>query len=149
MARASQAYFKAVYTLIEDLRKTLDDTRDNHAVWMERYGRKVDALPILNVDEELLAWGASVGETFREMALAERSSNIRSGVRKSQVYGAYQYSYDGYGYGNVTSTGNVRNTIKREEGARAKNVRFSSWKEMEDATALIRQDMTKRYQVEF
>jgi hypothetical protein len=149
MAATSQAYFKSVYTLIEDLRKTLDDTRDNHAVWMERYGRKVDALPILNVDEELLAWGASVGETFREMALAERSSNVRSGVRKSQYYGAYQYSYDGYGYGNATSTANIRNTIKREEGARAKQVRFSSWKEMEDATAQIRQAMTQKYRLEF
>ncbi len=60
-AAASKTYFKSVSVLIEDLRKTLGDTRDNHAVWMERYGRKVDALPILNVDDNLLAWGASVG----------------------------------------------------------------------------------------
>ena len=57
-AAASKTYFKSIAVLIEDLRKTLGDTRDNHAVWMERYGRKVDALPILNVDETLLAWGA-------------------------------------------------------------------------------------------
>jgi hypothetical protein len=150
MVKASQAYFKAVHTLIDDLRKTLGDTRDNHAVWMERYGRKVDALPILNVDEDLLAWGASVGETFREMGLAERSSNIRSGVRKSRVYGDYQYGNDNYGYGTtVARTSEVRTAINREEGARAKNVRYSSWKAMEDATAQIRQEMTKRYQVEF
>ena len=60
-ATASKAYFKGVSVLIEDLRKTLGDTRDNHAVWMERYGRKVDALPVLNVDDDLLAWGARVG----------------------------------------------------------------------------------------
>jgi hypothetical protein len=61
-------------------------------VWIERYGRKVDALPILNVDDDLLAWGARVGETFRTMARAERASGIKSGVRKSSVYGNYQYA---------------------------------------------------------
>ena len=68
---------------------------------MERYGRKVDALPILNVDDDLLAWGARIGETFRNMALAQRSSGIRTGVRKSSVYGNYQYNYDQNGYGSA------------------------------------------------
>ena len=146
---ASKTYFKSIAVLIEDLRKTLGDTRDNHAVWMERYGRKVDALPILNVDDDLLAWGARVGETFRTMALAERASGIKSGVRKSSVYGNYQYNYDQNGYGSARSTPSVKAQIDTEEKAQAKAVRFNSWKEIEDATAAIRKDMTKRYQVEF
>ena len=148
-AQTSETYFKSVTVLIEDLRKTLGDTRDNHAVWMERYGRKVDALPILNVDDDLLAWGARVGETFRVMALAERASGIKGGVRKSSVYGNYQYNYDQYGYGSARSTSSVKGQINAEENAQAKAVRFNSWKEIEDATAAIRKDMTKRYQVEF
>ena len=146
---ASKAYFKGVSVLIEDLRKTLGDTRDNHAVWMERYGRKVDGLPVLNVDDDLLAWGARVGETFRVMALAERASGIKSGVRKSSVYGNYQYNYDQYGYTNFRSNESVRGQIDTEEKAQAKAVRFNSWKETEDATAAIRKEMTKRYQMEF
>ena len=148
-APSSMAYFKGISVLIEDLRKTLGDTRDNHAVWMERYARKVDALPILNVDDDLLAWGARIGETFRTMALAERASGIKSGVRKSSVYGNYQYNYDQYGYGSVRSTPSVKGQIDTEEKAQAKAVRFNSWKEIEDATAAIRRDMTKRYQMEF
>ncbi len=148
-AAASKTYYKAVAVLIEDLRKTLGDTRDNHAVWMERYGRKVDALPILNVDETLLAWGARIGETFRTMALAERGSGIKSGVRKSSVYGNYQYSYDQYGYSNVRSNASVKGQIDTEERAQAKAVRYNSWKEIEDATAAIRKEMTKKFQVEF
>ena len=146
---ASKAYFKGVTVLIEDLRKTLGDTRDNHAVWMERYGRKVDALPVLNIDEDLLAWGARVGETFRVMALAERSGGIKAGVRKSGVYGNYQYNYDQNGYANFRTTGSVRYQIDSEEKAQAKAVRFNNWKEIEDATAAIRKDLTKRYQTEF
>ena len=148
-AAASKIYFKGVSVLIEDLRKTLGDTRDNHAVWMERYGRKVDAMPVLNVDDELLAWGARVGETFRVMALAERASGIKSGVRKSSVYGNYQYSYDQYGYTNIRKNESVKAQIDTEEKAQAKAVRFNNWKEIEDATAAVRRDMTKRYQVEF
>lgn len=148
-ATASKAYFQGVSVLIEDLRKTLGDTRDNHAVWMERYGRKVDALPVLNVDDDLLAWGARVGETFRVMALAERSGGIKAGVRKSSVYGNYQYNYDSYGYTNFRTNQSVKAQIDTEEKAQAKAVRFNNWKEIEDATAAIRKEMTKRYQTEF
>ncbi len=148
-ASASITYFKSVAVLIEDLRKTLGDTRDNHAVWMERYGRKVDAMPVLNVDDDLLAWGARIGETFRTMALAERASGVKSGVRKSSVYGNYQYNYDQNGYTNFRSNESVKAQINTEEKAQATAVRFNSWKEIEDATADIRKEMTKRYETEF
>lgn len=142
----SQQYFRAVSALIDDLNKTLKENRDNHAVWMERYGQKVDALPILNVDDELLSWGASVGETFRTMALAQRSAGIRQGVRKSSVYGSYT---DANGYYTNRPVANERNEIRRQEDAQASKVRFESWKEVEDSRAAIRRTMTQKYGVEF
>jgi hypothetical protein len=165
IAKRSKTYFSAINTLIEDLRKTLEDTRDNHAVWMERYARKVDRLPLLHVDKDLLDWGANVGETFRVMALSTRSSGIKTGVRKSSVYGNYQLNYHntggvayrgyngvGYassGYTTARKTSSIKNQIRTEERAKAKTVRYESWKLMEDATATIRRKMTERYQVEF
>ena len=142
----SQQYFRAVCALIDDLNKTLKQNRDNHAVWMERYGQKVDALPILNVDEELLAWGASVGETFRVMGLAQRSSGIRQGVRKSAVYGNYNYDN---GYYGTRPVANEKIEIRRQEDAQASQVRFESWKELEDSRSAIRRTMTQKYGVEF
>jgi len=139
-AAASLVYFKQVSVLIDDLRKTLDNTKDNHAVIMERYGRKVDAFPVLNVDDNLLVWGGRVGETFREMALARRGSNLQGGVRKSSFYNNY--------YSTQTFT-NIQGQIDTEANAQAKAVRYNNWKAMEDATATIRKEMTKRYQVEF
>jgi hypothetical protein len=136
-----------VAALIADLRQSLSDNRDNHALWMERYGRKIDALPILNVDEDLLNWGASVSETFRSMGIAERGAGVRQGVRKSQVYGDYSYSDDGY-Y-NYRPESSRKNEIKREEEAKATLMRFDSWKEIEDSQAEIRRTMTQRYGVEF
>jgi hypothetical protein len=148
--KATQTYYNSITTLIEDLRHTLEDSRDNHAVWMERYGRKVDALPILNVDPDLLAWGANVGETFREMGLAKRRAGIRGGVRKSAVYGDYSYSDTGYGYyESYRPASDVKNQINREEQAQAKAVRYNSWKEIEDTRAKIDREMTEKYGVEF
>ncbi|MBC7818954.1 MAG: hypothetical protein IAG10_18860, partial [Planctomycetaceae bacterium] len=98
---------------------------------------------------DLLAWGARVGETFRVMALAERSGGIKAGVRKSSIYGNYQYGYDSNGYTNLRSNQSVKGQIDTEERAQAKAVRYNNWKETEDATAAIRKEMTKRYQVEF
>ena len=77
------------------------------------------------------------------------AAGIKGGVRKSSVYGNYQYNYDQNGYGSVRSTPSVKGQIDTEEKAQAKAVRFNSWKEIEDATATIRKEMTKRYQTEF
>lgn len=154
MKQNSQVYFKSVTTLIDDLRETLSDTRDNHALWFERYARKIDRLPILNVDEELLAYGAMVGETFRQIALAKRGAGIKSGVRKSAIYSNYYYPTTGgsvtYGYDSVgRKSSSMRNEINRQEQAKASKVRFESWNEIENATAAMRKTMTQKYGVEF
>jgi hypothetical protein len=153
IGKASQAYFQSVSTLLDDLRKEFETNRDARRSWasvyLERYGRKIDRLPILNVDEELLAYGANVGETLRSMSVAQKSGAVTAGARKSQVYGAYQYNYDSNGYYGTRSTQSVRTQIDREEQSKARVVRFESWKELEDATSAIRKKMTATYQLEF
>jgi hypothetical protein len=104
---------------------------------------------VLNVDEDLLNWGASVAETFREMGLAKRAAGVRSGVRKSSVYGNYTYTSDVNGYYWARSNEGVKTQMDREEQARATAVRFQSWKEVEDSTASIRRQMTQKYRLEF
>lgn len=175
--KASKAYFSSITTLIEDLRKTLGKTRDNHAVWMERYARKIDRLPILHVDPDLLAFGSDVAESFRNMALAVRASGIRGGVRRANAFGSgggggysrgtyarYNYNgiyYAGYGAGSTiaNNTQAARNNLKREqnasirirtqERAKAKEVRYTEWQALENGLADIRVKMTQRYNVEF
>ena len=85
---------------------------------MERYACSISRLPILNVDEERLAWGAAVAETLRGMSNTSRMSGVRSGMRKSQ--------------------------IRREEQASAREARFASWKEIEDSMAQARVAMTRK-----
>lgn len=155
VAQASLTYFKSVTVLTDDLRKYLQTNRDNHIVYNERYARKIDRLPILNVDEDLLAYGSKVAETLRGVALAKRAAGSRTGVRNSSVYGSYSYNYNtsnnsnNNNYYGRRSNASVKIQNRAEEQSKATGVRFNSWKDIEDSTAAIRREMTKRYQIEF
>jgi hypothetical protein len=152
VAETSRKYFQGVSTMLDDLRKELHDNRDNHSVYMERYARRIDRLPILNTDDELLAWGGSVAETLRSASLTSRNAYMTGGIRKASTYGAYgayDYSYGGYGYyGGQTAAGAI-NQATVEAGAIARSTQYTSWKEIEDSQAAMRKTMTKKYGLEF
>lgn len=157
IAQSSLAYFKSVGTLIDDLQTDLRNNRDNQAMWMDRYAKKVDRLPILNVDDQLLTFGTNVAESFRNMGLAKRGANISAGVRKAGVYTEYYYSGTNYAfpgdtyqaYGSDRSQARVKNEIDRQEQSQALQVRFDGFKQIEDARSKLRIDMTKKYNMEF
>ena len=155
MAQCSLTYYKTVDTMIQDLRKDLSTSfQDGHAVWMERFGRKIDRLPILNVDEELLTFGSNVAESFRNMALARRGAGLETGVRNASVYTEYYSGGGGYNggggyYSNNQSESRVKTQIRLQENQKAQEVRFTGWKQIEDTQAKVRKDMTQKYQVEF
>lgn len=156
---ASRKYFQSVKTLIAELRKQIDKSRDNHAVWMERYARKIDDLPLLNVDPDLLVFGGNVSNSLRYQAQAARSGALRAGVREAQpVYQSYSYgagavgpygSYGGYSFSGSVRVSPDRNQIRTEERATAIQVRVAEMKQIEDGMVQIRRAMTERYHVEF
>ena len=158
--KASQTYFKSVTTLLDDLEEEFRTNRDARrtmaATFMERYARRIDRLPILNVDEELLEFGAKVAETLRSTSIASRQAGVRTGVRKARAagYSTYYYGYgsryaygDGY-YGTRTRSAQS-SEIQREEAAKGRQVRFANWKAIQDARAGIRAKMTQKYNVPF
>ena len=155
-AATSKKYFEALRKLMDDLQKTLKDTRDNHAVWMERYARKIDDLPILNVDEDLLTYAGNVSNSFRYQALTRRRAGITMGTRAKQTGYSTRYAYarnpyTGYGRYAYSTTKDQpdRTKIRREEMAKASEVRFSEWKQIEDGMVALRRTLTERYQIEF
>lgn len=141
----SLAYFKSTQTLVDDLRKGLKDTKATSA-WMERYARRIDELPVLNVDELLVDYGDKLAETLRIMALSKRQAGISYGVRAS-TGGSY---YDGYDYGyNAYDAAADRSQARKEEMSVAADARVEGWKLIDDATADIRRTLTKKHGVEF
>ncbi len=159
-AAASRKYFHSVKGLIEELRKTLDKThRDNQLVWMERYARKVDDLPMKDVDKDLLTFGGNVSSSLRYQAQAARMAAVRGGVRAAQpVYQSYSYgagavgpygTYGGYSFAGTVQVAPNRIQIGTEERASASQVKISEMKQIEDGMVQIRRAMTERYNVEF
>jgi hypothetical protein len=155
MGRTSQKYCRSVQVLLDDLRKQLKDSRDNHALWMERYGRKIDDLPRLNVDPELLEFAGKVSSSLRYQGQTQRMTNIHAGTRiqetgaNSPAWGGYVGPYGGvYGYARSASP-ELANTITAEANEQAKSVRFAEWKQIDDGLAAIRTKLTDRYQIEF
>ncbi len=151
VVEASQKYFKSVSTLLDDLQhefKTNRDARKNFAsTYMQRYGKRINELPILNVDVELVDYGLSIAETLRGTAVTQGEANVNTGIRKSSVYTTNNYNNNYYGdYRSATS---IKTQVKREEQGAASKVRFSNAKEIQDATANIRVKMTQRYNAEF
>jgi hypothetical protein len=142
----SLVYFKSTQELVDDLRKGLKDTKATSA-WTERYARRIDQLPVLHVDDELLDYGDKLAETLRIMSTSKRQAGIRAGVRASEGAGYYG-GYDGYG-GNASDRAAERSQAKKEEMAVAYDVRVQGWQLIDDATANIRRAMTKKYSVEF
>jgi hypothetical protein len=141
----SQAYFKSTQVMLDDLRKGLKDTKATSA-WMERYARRIDELPVLNVDELLIDYGDKLAETLRIMAVSKRQAGIRYGVRATEdrgYYGGYSYGEDAY-----TRTAD-RSQARKEEMAVSADTRVEGWRLIDDATADIRRTLTKKYSAEF
>ncbi len=169
-AKASLRYFKAVSSLINDLRKELLNTTNQATVahWHETYARQIDALPVLNVDDDLLKWSAGVSMSFRALAgslngVALDTKNLEAQKQYNTIRIGPSYSYGGAGgfgggsYGGGFNSGSTwhfdnYNEIKQKQGEAVKagqKDRDAVWRTLEDETLAIRRRMTSKYQVEF
>lgn len=151
VAEKSAAYYHSVMALVDDLQA--DKTKQaayggSESVWFERYGQKIDRLPILHVDPELIDWGSKVAGTLREMAGARKTAGLAAGVEASSLRSGYQYDSNGYYYyqGNTELD---RTRIRREHLNESSAKRIQGFQLINDAAAQIRKTMTERYQIEF
>lgn len=154
----SITYFRSIETLIDDLRRDLRGNKASAAV-MERYARKIDRMPILHVDLELLDYGGKVANTLRAMALTKRQGGVAYGVDTAGMGGGGYANYSvGYGYfGNeigdlyagARASAADRASLKAQAMSDANYARVEGFKGIDETTAAIRRKMTQKYQVEF
>jgi len=98
-------YFKTIDSYRNDLKQDIRDSKSisQTKVWFDKYARKIERLPILNVDPEMLDYGALVARGLRAAAGSVTQMGISSAARQKQVQGstappvnaAY---YGGYGW---------------------------------------------------
>lgn len=142
MLKASKSYFDSVNTLVSDLKKnSKQSTRDSY--WQERYAEKIDALPLLNVDPDLLDFGGKTAQTLRVMSTSRTKNAIKGGVQAQNSIADNTY----YGYGR--DLGRTTHAIGSQALGASNITRIDGYKLISDATAEMRRLLTERYNVEF
>jgi hypothetical protein len=171
-AAASLRYYRSVTGLVNELR-TQKPTKKvaDRAYWYQQYAGKIDSLPMLNVDEELVQFGVAVSKTLRALAnLGKAAQNQNTQINMQLVdtvatgtgyypagygygsYGPYNYGY-GYGfyapyqvsYDNYNQIASMTARVGNTEHA----IRDQTWKNIEDATVAMRRKMIEKYKIEF
>lgn len=175
---ASQQYFKSVTGLLDDLRdkpkRVQFQTFGQAAMWYNRYARKIDRLPMLNVDHELLDYGLQVASALREAEMAMKAVGMRSSVRTSQnnpVSSGYGWSFGGYraglgyfsdyygvspmaaavdaGRATLQAKGRTDAVIRMQERVRGASSMQEIWQSLDEATVEIRRVMINKFSADF
>lgn len=83
----TQNYFKSVDRILADLRgrKGTERTVGQIGVWFGNYANKVDRLPILNVDEEMLQYGQYVAQQLRNASMAIKGYGANKAVAEQSA----------------------------------------------------------------
>jgi hypothetical protein len=159
-AQASQEYFATISKIRDDLRDKAKDVKTfgQHALWLDNWARRIDRLPILNVDPELLAYGRYLTARMRDASASLKGIGINSAARQAQVYQQYSTSSSGYGgyygggYNYSAQWNNVdgqRRAIGAQERGKGATQAQQIAAEIENETVKIRQAMTQKYQINF
>ena len=168
MAEATLQHFKKVNDMFDDLKGDMRDAANLAvtAMFFDRYAKRIERLPILDVDPVMLDHSSYVAASLRAAAGAVRTMGIRGGARQSQIdYTDVQYNY-AYGYrsgwygntavavpvGGVGATKAVdaeRRKVRSEERGIAATSVHQIRDEVIATTTQVRRAMTEKYRIEF
>ena len=149
---ASLRYFNSIQILLEDLEglKSKTKTWGQKAGWYDKYARKIDGLPMLNVDKDLLDYGQYVSFALRDASGALKEIGSRSRYRQVNTAPIYRtnyavgYGWGPYGYGwrgayrsqeDLRATGREKSRVRTEEKLRGTSKANAIVVEIEKATA--------------
>lgn len=168
---ASQSFFKSVNKLLFDLRNERGgNSYASQALWYDKYARKIDQLPMLHVDPELLSYASQVSAHLRNASLAVKGVGVIGSARAAQItpqaVGTYNYYNPyyrvgglGYGWGYGANYGSVdfdirdisaeKRAVRAQEQAKGSQAVVTLMSQIEQETASIRRVMTEKYKAEF
>ncbi len=167
-AQKTLEYYKALQTLVNDVKnpnpKSVVGTGEV-AIWMDRYAKKIDRLPILGVDEQLVDFAATIAQAIRDMGVQYRGVGITASTYSNNprvnwvdngrggYYGGRGYwgGYSGGAWGvNTPEKSMPASNVARKVGrANVSGNRSDLWRQIDDDMATARRELTKRYQIEF
>jgi hypothetical protein len=159
-AIASQRYFQSLNSILDDLRAESKNAKTfgQNALWFDKWARRIDRLPLVNVDGQLLDFGRSVSIGLRNMAAAARGIGINSAARTAQIYQTTTTDYNSYAglwaggysyYSEWNDASAERRAVRAQERAAGAISTREIFRDIENETAKVRQAMTQKYQVAF
>jgi len=159
-AAASQKYYMAIGEMIDELKPAneLGET----ARWLIRDAKRIDALPILGVDPELVAWGGHVSMSLRDLASIQATGQRQTRAQTSQQNAPMPaLVYDTWGGDDTGAAASAQtkadwNNYNRQRRAAAESVKVTITeqssgilKELLQSRNAIRVAMTQKHNVEF
>jgi hypothetical protein len=144
--------FRATEQLIKDLRsdRRIGSGSGERALWWDKYARKIESLPTLHVDPEMVAYCDDVVLRLRVQATRYRMVGIKAG-QYTQVPNYFWTAFGNY-YGSIYTVGAAESdftAVKRFESAAAAAGSAEQFQAIDTATTAIRRQMTERYGLEF
>jgi hypothetical protein len=149
-AMVSKKYYQHIALLLEQTRKDVTGPNVTPKIArriVDKAAMEIDRLPVLNVDEELIAFGTGVSETLRNMRNLSKNASLDASYRQAAVAGNSAYGYGGF-YGG--STGALETSVMRKQMTSVlKSNQLDAFTMLQEKSAEIRKKMTLKYQVEF
>jgi hypothetical protein len=149
-AAASRKYFQHISLLLDQLRVDIKGSNMSPKIarrTVDKAALEIDRLPVLNVDEEVVAFGTAVSETLRAMRNLSQKASLDANYRQATIMGNSGYGYGGF-YGG-TSGALETSVMRKQMTAMLKSNQLDIVTMLEEKTAEIRKKMTLKYQIEF
>lgn len=160
VAAASRHYYQAVSTILNGFGKRIRsaESLSKGAAYVARDARNVGRLPIMNVDPELLKWGASVSARLLEVASTLGVGGSQARARAESILNPYVSGGVDY---NAELRRNPNDAIERQNAARQRRAAVAEEKsralqqatqiflELEASRSEVRSAMTIKYKIEF
>jgi hypothetical protein len=158
-------YYKGITSYLHDLKmETGAKSYYTIARWFERYADRIDRLPILGVDPELLNYSQQTVGLLRDCGSSIRTGGIRAGGRSAGVQGSSNASYytgnnsvfssslySTYQVGQdaIRDADSQRRAIRGQEKAQSSTEVREIVRNIQEETSRIRRVMTEKHGIEF
>jgi hypothetical protein len=159
---ATKRYYRALTVILEELRAKKPRNYNDNALRHETASRKIDQLPIVEVDRDLLDYGYQVASQLRLVAASLRGIPIElSALEQSKTIIAHGennwfpgYWFPGWGYyypGSYRYETNIPevNAKQADVIVKGEKSRNEIWRSISDAMAAARRKMAEKYMSDF
>lgn len=154
-AAASQRYYKAICGSLDSLgqSKSISAT----AVWFRNTSKRIEQLPILNVDPALVEWGSMVTLKLKQAAATLSVGGMQTQARVAGVMNPEYTVYENWGTSGApstldpayTNTVRERQRVATEQKAQSADQALRILEEIGQTRPRIRAEMVQKYKVEF